>query len=262
MTHKFLFDSLVDFYNAVDNPKPERKEACRDRIESDMNRADWIGAEYSAIIARKYSWDEGADRVLALPEMSGHTTQAATVRTWHDDDGDDGDFERYLMELPHMIRRKKILRAGQRAVARVIVHFGENSNIEAWQMLNKTYAACRIVDQLEAFGTRCEVVAVDRTRCADIHGNDFHLDITLKRADDPLNIGLLCTALSPWMLRHWDIVFMISQFKTATGFGTVVNVNPSEFDPNDIIIDRGECLTLEDARQKIQSLDIAAAQAA
>jgi hypothetical protein len=256
MKYDYKFDSIEEFYEAAQKPLDQYQHIWNRYFLDDDQK--FRGARRDRIMNElKYNYPEGIEKIEKLPGMTGHTTQAATIRTWHPDDGDDGDYERYLMELPHMIRRKKVLRQGQRAVCRVIVSLCESARIDPQDLLYKTYAASRIVDQLEAQGQRCEVIAYDyHTDCEQKTREPYKVQVTLKRADDPLNIGLIATALSPWFLRHWCFSHIFGIMNADYGLGWAAGVQPGDYEEGDILINKGECLSQYAAEEKIRSLDL------
>jgi hypothetical protein len=254
--YEYHFDSIDEFYNAAQRPAPKLLKDWKNNFNRDEPR--FFGANRADILTGlKYNYPEAIRVVETLPNMTGQTQQASTVRTWHTDDGDDGDQERYLMELPHMIRRKKVLRHGQRAVCKIIVSVCEGCNVKAENLLYKTYAACRIVDQLEAAGTRCEIIAYDHhIECEESTGKRYKCFVTVKRADDPINLGLIATALSPWFFRFWCFNHIYTVMSPTPSLGHVGGLETKDHDPEDITIQQGECLSLETAERKIKSLDI------
>jgi hypothetical protein len=259
MIIKHNYDSWGDFVHAAATPEPDLVEQHKHHeADNAQLTADWLGCERAEAWTRANNgWQEGAARIAALPECKIDAARnAKTARVWDYEQGDDGDYERYLMELPFMIRRKKQTGGTGGRIVRVRVHAGENSHVDAEQMLWKTYAALRLIDDLESAGYRCEVTE-EMAAQKITRNNDYHCAITVKRADDPVNLPILATAFSPWTLR----VLMFSHCsghikKCESTYGSSKPLPESDEPGRVIVINKGDCLSKNAAENFLKGIEL------
>lgn len=240
------FSSLPEFYRGE---TPEKWT--RAYLDS-----KWMGATIRELNERKFAWEEGAKKLSDLPELGGvQTSQKSKI--WHWEEGDYQSKWRDDEGLPSF--RKRVKRAGKSrwgAVAKVRFNAAESYSVEANQMLWKVYAICRIVDDLESKGIRCEVIFETRAKEVDLSNpqRDTVVTIPVKEANEPLNLGLLATVCSPWFFRYW-ILGLYDQTYTnlhwAHGY-------PKKIEPDEesITINSGECLSKREAEKFIKNLGI------
>jgi hypothetical protein len=225
----------------------------------------FTGKTYDEAVEGKYLETSGLDKIMELPEFSGQAESGrVVVRKWDDQDGDEMDVERMRDGIPCIRKRVSVAgpRRGSRCVT-VYVNLSEHWYTTYYEMLWKTFAACRLVDQLEARGQRVRVVAVKHTTKAYTNGDGVLFKVTIKEDGEPLNIGLLCAALSPWMFRVWMFA-TVHQIRRENDFVITGNMGfPASFKMDGgesaCLIDTGECLNRESAERWLRSSEKLAA---
>jgi hypothetical protein len=247
------FPSATALYDAV----PEADEIAKSWGHS----ARWIGATKAERKARKFNWPEAVDAMAKLPELTAPHSRGETVKRWNWDDGDDMCPDRFREGRPWMRKRVRTNKADKRGkFRRVIINLSESSSVKADAMKWKTFAAARIVDELERQGIRCEVVAYFHSRGCTRDGETLEVETVLKPAHAPLNLGLIATCASPWFMRCWILGLMVKTFgaRTSGGMGTPRSyreVYPTT-KPDELVIDRGQCLNVSSAKAFVKKLDL------
>lgn len=259
------FDSLGAFYNYV-----ATSEGCTDsaRLSYDSHvrtfetggDRSFHGAGPEEVKARRWNWQEGTKELATLPEMNVPTKGSKRIKKWSEDDGDDMSMERYLDDRPCFSRRVKAEGDKRKGFVRVVVNVCESGYTRAKDMLWKAYAAARMIDELESQRVRCEVTLAIKTEGTDRqkYDREMLLTVTLKRHQEPLNLGLLTAAFTPWFFRAWGFRWLIkSSSKPAGGLGHPRSIGNDFTEPHTIVIDTGEALSKTDAEAKIheQSLE-------
>jgi hypothetical protein len=228
---EYNFPSLAALYRQA----PDRETITADR-------ARFIGADREQIEARRFTWTEGARKLNELPELNRSTAKAKRAKRWSMDDGDDMHVERYHDDRPFMRQRVKVNAGTKRGrIQKIRVNVAESCKKSADAMLWKTYAAARIVDSLERAGIRCEVETVCSIKDAFTSGTrrDYIARVTVKRADQPLNLGAITTAASPWALRWHFVNHMATHPNHAAAYGRPQHMPP---EAGALDIETGECL--------------------
>lgn len=246
----FHYQDLAEFHAELEDHRKKRPsiEEAADHSSSD----DFVGMPIRKVKNElKWSWPEGAEMLSHLPELGQvENAHSGKVKTWSHYDGDTMCVERFRDDRPFLRRRQKKRTA---RVQRVVISITESGIVDADDMIWKTYAAARIIDDLESQGVRCEVLAyIGVTYKHDVK-KGF---ITLKRPNECLNIGSICTAISPWMLRVWGFHWIDAKYGyKPSGYGQPVEYKP---DPEleEIVINRGDCLSKSSAIKFIQNLSI------
>lgn len=212
----------------------------RETISAD--RSDWIGATPEEITARRFTWTEGARQLDQLPELHRTTAKTQRAKRWSMDDGDEMHLERYHDDRPFLRQRVKINASTARGrIQKIRINIGESCKVSAGAMLWKAYAAARIIDSLERAGIRCEVETVISARNSFKTGRrDYLCRVTVKRPDQPLNLGAITTAASPWALRWHFLNHIATHSHVADGFGKPQPMPP---EPGALDIETGECLS-------------------
>jgi hypothetical protein len=239
----YKFQSLTAFYAATERSTEHRPSS-------------WIGATPEEIEARRYSWPEAVKQLDQLPELHQQHAHTKRAKRWTETDGDDMSPERYADSRPFMRQRYRAATAAKTGgrVQKIRINVAESESVSAAAMLWKTYAAARLVDQLESNGTRTEILIVCSTRRAFTRGDaDYLLEITIKRPEQPLNVAAIATAASPWMLRRHILDHNTTQ-TDATGTGGSPRAMPT--DPAALDIETGDCLSKAAAEAWIKNQTI------
>jgi len=244
---RHCYNNLGEFYdnvkNVVNAPLFREKER-RDYRE-------WYGLSLANILINKFSYPIGVEKLTHFADFA--VTKDEKVKFWNQDDGQEIDIDRMLEDLDFLLdtRKKRLLPK----TADVYINVGEGADVSYNAMLCKTYAANKIVEKLETLGVRSAVFACASYETQTHTGKDQecgYLEIAIKQHQDMLNLGALCAAISPWMLRHWMILFITGQYRNVTDGCAYAKRMPSDI--KGIIIDTGMCLQLETANKFIESI--------
>jgi hypothetical protein len=256
----YRFDSASDMFatvTALSNAKlKEGKKKQKARLQASRNASGFMGATHEEIQQRRYGWPEGVREVQKYPEIDGMLKGSQVIKVWSDYDGDDMDMFRYHAGMPCLSRRKKIAGDKQGRVQRLIVNVAEAGRIHYDKMLIKAMCAARIVDELEHKGTRVELIVYMGSYQATFKDH-WEAFITAKRPEEPLNLGQVVSLVAPWTLRYWGFQLVISEFPMARatlGGARRYEQTEEDNDTNTIIINRGECLDVDEARARIVSI--------
>ena len=169
------------------------------------------------------------------------------------------NYDRLLDGFPPMLKRVKTHGIGGGRLINVYVVISENCNITSSEMLYKSYTSIRIVDMLESMGYRVAVWACDSTLDASgsyggKEGVKYELRVCLKRYEDSLNKGLILNGISPWFFRYYMFAHQKGHYKNGWGMGRSVELNLEQTKEN-IVINKGQCLTKESADAKIKEIE-------
>lgn len=260
------FSSAYEFYSAVqyainNQDKYVSKPAC-DIISKRKNDSSFAGADWDTSEKRKYQWKEGLKRVQRLTQMESIVHSSQYVNVWNDYDGDVMDVDRYLNEQPFLSRRVKKSGKSICGQYRIVINIAENGTVSAQNMLWKAYAAARLCDEIESQGNRCEVVAVSFLRgqtCDTDYAGYTYTEVTIKKHEESVNTGLLCTCLSPWFFRTYMFMVWRHYLHVNNWLGWSSSLREylgNDIDNTCILIDAGDCLSHEKANTFIKTIDI------
>jgi hypothetical protein len=216
MIRRWEYESLADFYDAAKvgdyaaANRMTRRVGISKNASGETERfvtfAHFAGRSFYDALALRWGFPDGAAKIAELPEIQAAATGRSFRRVWAEDDGDDLSVERMDAGLPCLRKRVPQLgRTGPRC-ALVCVNVAELANVDWEKMLWKTYAVCRLVDDYERQGVRCEVDIYKYSTDSFRNYDDGLIRIRLKRADEPLNISLLAAATAPWFFRWWMFI--------------------------------------------------------
>lgn len=249
------FSNLDQFYKECDiiEPTGVKREW---EINDKSNNPSWIGLSREKIIASKYCYKEGLDKLAKL-EMDFSLGGIKRTYKWDENDGDDMNYDRFLDNLPCLSKRIQNKGNKQGKIVTIYVSIGENCGVEYKDMLNRSYTVMQLVDYLESMNYRTEIIVYDDVADLGTYGdeniNRLHTEVVLKRAEDPLIKGLILNCISPWMLRYHMFKFWNAKFRTRLGYGHTIRPDYEETS-NKIYFKSGECLTKEASVQKLKKL--------
>lgn len=248
---KHCYNSLSDFYADVKNVVKAPMFDYYNRYE----QKSWIGLSNDEIKQSLYSYSVGVEKLSHFSEVK--VEKDIRIKYWNQFDGFDIDVDRMYDNLDFLLDTRR-----QRKLPKTIdiyVNIIESWKIGYNQMLIKAYAALSIIDKLETLGVRCAVYACSAFN-PKVGKNKFlpteYLEVCIKNYHDPVNIGALCTAISPWMFRHHMILWTIGHIPNIDLNG----VSQPERLPSGltgIIIEKRQCLDLNEANQFIQNIKVA-----
>ena len=249
---KHLFNSLREFYadirNVVKSPNFELYERRNDPV--------WVGLSHTEIMQSRFSYPLGVEKLKNFKEVK--VEKDLKVKYWNQFDGFDIDVDRMYSNLDFLLDTRKVRKLPK--TIDIYVNVSERSGIDYNAMLNKTYAAVKIIDHLESLGVRCAVYACAAFR-PKIGKTKFtateYLEVCVKDYHDSVNLGALCTAISPWMLRQHIICWIIGHIRGIYLNGVASPERLPTGELSGIIIDNGSCLSLPDANHFIETIKVA-----
>lgn len=252
----YTYDSIIDFYQEATTLTPEGNSGeFHNIISSDLPR--FRGMCLEDIKKNKYGWKEGLEKV---EELDAEFNLGGSTRSYIYDefDGDDINYDRLLDGFPAMRKRVKKHGIGSGRLINIYVVISENCSVDANSMINKAFTAFKIVDLLENIGYRVAIYSCDYTEDPSgsykgEKGVKYSLEVCLKRHEDSLNKALVLNGISPWFFRYYMFAHQTSYYHTGWGLGQACFADISQTKEN-IVINRGECLTPIGAETKIKQI--------
>jgi len=251
----FIFDDLDDFYREAEILEPTGN---KELFEKFGQRPDkyFVGLSKEDCLKYKYSYEPGMEKLEEIQDDFNLGSSTVTWR-WDDQDGDYMDMERAYEGQPFL--RRRVRKVGNNTGKFVTVHINlsEPGMVGHKQMSIKAYTAANIINKLQSMGYAVEVRVLDVAKgCGTL--NDKRIDvlrlsIPVKKFDEPLNMSLLLTCVSPWMMRKWMFQFEAAKVKMSSGMGGAGRFG-EEDNLSNIYIETGECLSKESAKNKIESI--------
>lgn len=253
---EFYFSSPKEVYDTAENIL-KNNEKIRESYEKD--KENFRGADNKTIHKRKYGWPDGVKKILSFPEIDAHPKNIGLKNHWNYYDGFTMDMDRFYDGRPFMCTRKKVI--GDKMNAKTMdmyVSIAESMGVKYENLLCRGLAALKIIDALEANGIQvrvCAYIATTRTfyyRKKGIYKGTY-LECTIKKYDDPLNLSLLATVLTPWFFRYWIFILLDNEQFVRPTLGS-----PAPFPyPVDqkIVLQSEECLTLTDVTRKYKEIE-------
>ena len=108
-------------------------------------------------------------------------------------------------------------------IVKIYADIGATASTNASAMIRKGSAIVALIDQIEQSGQRVELIACQRTDTKDYEYDEQRIFITVKRADEVLDLDRIAFALAhPSMLRR--VCFRIMEFTYSgyvSGYGRV-----------------------------------------
>lgn len=246
---KHYYNSLTDFYsdvkNTINNPDftGEQKE----------DNPSFRGLSLSEIIKSKYSYQFGVEKLRNFKDFE--VQKDIKVRFWDQFDGFDIDIDRMYSDLDFLRNERKVRKLPK--TIDIFINVTENCHISFNQMLHKTYAALKIIDHLETLGVRTALYACFSVspKINSRYREPVYTEICVKGHADDVNLGALCTAISPWFFRYWYFLWIKGRYRVDPGIGTSERIPTSERQKG-ITIDRDECLSESSALTFVEKVRI------
>jgi len=249
---KHCYNSISSFYADINNylNNPIYKETANE------DHPKFRGLCLAEIQGAKYSYPVGVEKLSHFKDFT--VEKDISIKYWNQFDGWDIDIDRMMENLDFLLdsHKKRLLPK----TLDIYINVGEGGDVNYEKLLCKTYATIKIVDKLETLGVRCSVFTCasfethTRTRTRANRGENGYLEICVKQYADTLNLGALCTAISPWMLRYWMFLFIIGKYPGVIHGIAYARSMPPEL--KGIIIETGSCLDKYAANQFIESIKL------
>lgn len=256
VTLNFKYDSISDFYKHSDIVTKEGDKE-RHEKESLTDSPLFRGLDTATILNSKYCYKSGIDAIKNI-ELTSNIGGSAIKYKYDETDGDDMNYDRMLDGFPAMLKRVRKKGYGTGKFVDIYINISENCNIDYSKMINKAHAAIQLIDFLEKNGFRVAVYSCDYTNDPSgtykgQTGVQYSLEVCLKKHEDSLNLGLILTGVSPWFFRYHMFKHQIASYNPSVDLGQSIPCNKKE-DGYNIIIDKGECLSEESAKSKIEQV--------
>lgn len=217
---------------------------------------DWVGISKEEAEKCKYMYKEGLDQLKSI-EADLNLGGKKRSYKWDETDGDDMNYDRYLDNLPYLQKRINRKGDGKGKIVNIHVSVGENWSVSYKDMLKRSYTVMRVVDYLENMGYRVGVIVYNDVANLGYYKDqkikNLHVEIQIKKPEDPLVKGLILTCISPWMLRYHMFKLWTAKFKCGYGLGTSIKTNYKDTN-TDIYFQTGSCLSDKACEHKIKDL--------
>ena len=263
--YKIIFSNLDRFYRECDEIESTgNKEGtenydphyCSWDEQNMQDDAGWVGLSREEILKSKYMYLKGLDQ---LKEIESDLNLGGTKRSykWDEVDGDDLCYDRYIDNLPYLKKRVRVKGDGRGKIVNIHVSIGENCGVSYKEMLYRSYTVIRVIDYLESLGYRTGVTVYDDVADLGKYNGEtvknLHVEIQIKKPEEPLVKGLVLTCISPWMLRYHMFKLWTAKFKCRYGLGHSICPEYKETE-TDIYFPTGSCLNKATCEYKIKQL--------
>ena len=137
----------------------------------------------------------------------------------YDVTGDFIDIGRYMEGIPEVMGNMHNGNARNRR-ANIVINLNQYSRINHEVIQHRGERVLRLIDALEAGGVRSQLIAIESTQCD-------HIEVTVKRHDEPLTISDLAVVMHPEFLRR--TIFRIAEHSKTWdwGYGSAMNFGRS-----------------------------------
>lgn len=249
---KRVFNNLSDFYKDITNDT----NAFEFNYFKEKNRKDFYGISMEDIEKYKHSYPTGVAMLKHLKDFK--VEKYERIKYYNSFDGFDIDVDR-MYDGDFLIDNKKKRKLPK--VIDVFVNISENANVDYSEMLQKTYATLKVVDHLESLGVRvgvfCCMALRKKYKSGHYAKNTTLIEISVKKPEDSVNLGALCTSISPWFFRYHGFQYLRGkEEKLASTIGYGVEIPRSEIPKNAIVIETGQCLNEYESNNFIENIKV------
>lgn len=255
---KFHYNSLTAFYRAAETRTNISDKAQFEYYRDREDNADFTGLPRADILKYKFGYPLGVEKLRHLTDFK--VEKETKVKYYDSFDGYDIDIDRMQEGLDFLNNEKKIRKLPK--TMDIFINVAEGARISYESMLNKAYAALKIIDHLETLGVRTALfscISGIPLYANNRRGSPLYVEVAVKNYADSVNLGALCTAISPWFFRHWGFLFMTGHYKKlAPGLGYSAKLPFEALPKNAITIDTGQCHTRNRANNFISNLKLVA----
>ena len=257
---KLIFSSLERFYHETNEIE---ETGCKTSDGTNYGwdemkkvNPNWVGLSKDEIEKSKYIYKEGLDQLKAL-EIDLNLGGKKRSYKWDETDGDDMNYDRFLENLPCLQKRINKKGSGHGKIINLHISIGENCGVKYKDMLNRSYTVMRVIDYLENMGYRVGVTVYEDVGDLGYYKGQrvkkLHVEIQIKKPEDPLIKGLILTCISPWMLRYHMFKLWTAKFKCNYGLGHALETRYKDTN-TDIYFQTGSCLDKESCDRRIKEL--------
>lgn len=216
----------------------------------------FVGLPYDEIIKNKYSYKEGLNK---LEEINQDLNLGGSVKKFKYDefDGDDVNYDRLLEQLPAFKKRIRTIGSGNGKFINLHVNIAELFYVDYKNLMYRSYTVMSIIDYLENLGYRIGLSVYTDTKNLGLYKdktiNLLHVEVEVKKPDEPLIKPLLLTSISSWMFRYWMFKFRAAKFNVYNSMGSTAKCDYTDTE-SDLYIRAGECLNKKEADIKIKAI--------
>lgn len=218
--------AFVNYSENAPAPKTDRVGTLRGSAAEGSHWAGTHSYEEALRLAREGSPADAAKLNDAVTAIKAREVRDSVPVRRYDVAGERPDIARACGGDPaSMVTRKRSARRTA-PVVRILVHLGALADVTGAQKTNRGAAILTLVDQLENNGQRVELTGVT---CASQWGDGtWTTRVTLKQADEPLNLDVLAFALvNPATQRFLDFACRCSHpTVNFSGMGSSRSVTP------------------------------------
>lgn len=165
-------------------------------------RSSWFGGIQSLADARRLfaeGWQEGAERAESLKHALAGAIPAGTITRRRRTTGDTGDDIRMDAVLSanwdHAYTRRDPARVNDPSVISIAAGWIAPASTSHENLIWNALQAIALTDALEQAGYRVELRALDGTQAYKSHNYTQLVDVTVKRAEEPLRADLVAAMI-------------------------------------------------------------------
>lgn len=228
-------NTLIVFADGVDNflnmvltemkTAKRGKSSIRERDDEEFNTFDSYEEAMDTFLNKPETIVEFDPTELRIKDVdeSGNTVE-------FDVTGDFIDVGRYLEGIPEVVGTMHNGNARNRR-ANIIINLNAIHHISQAAILHRGERVLRLVDALEANGVRTSLIGIDSNDCQ-------HIEITVKRHEEPLTVTDLAVLIHPDFLRR--TLFRTAEYSNTWdyGYGNAVifsdNMSPDKIEGDNI----------------------------
>lgn len=220
----FSFSSISDFYKEA-TILENTGHSSRFEIYSTFSSSWADSVDYSKEFIKKVQWGdkEGLKEMKKIDRDLDIIGRSSFIDKWDYSDGMDINMERLYDDIPFLKRRIRTIGNNNGKFITLNIDISIPACVPDYQIRHKALSIISFIDYLETLGFRLEIILYCNSKG---QGNYNYVDmpftttkIVLKKAEEPLNLPLMLTAISPWMLRYWMFMLWCAKFKPDYGFG-------------------------------------------
>lgn len=226
-THKHLNylkkNTLVTLFDGVDTmldfvtekmPQPKRGESSVSTGRNEFNAFETYEKAMTTFRNKPEEVTEFDPAELRIKDAGEAGTQVE-----YDVVGDYIDMGRYMEGIPEVMGSMHNGNARNRR-ANIVINLNQYSGIDHEVIKHRGERVLRLIDALEAGGVRSQLVAIESTQCN-------HIEVKVKRHDEPLTISDLAVVTHPEFLRR-TIFRIVEHSKTWDwGYGSSLKFGES-----------------------------------
>lgn len=242
-------DTMLDFVSEK-MPNPKRGESSSSTGRDNFNAFATYEEAMTVFRSRPEEVTEYDTAELRIKDSSEAGSQVE-----YDVTGDFIDMGRYMEGIPEVMGSMHNGNARNRR-ANIVINLNQYSRISHEVIKHRGERLLRLIDALEAGGVRTMLTAIESTECD-------HIEVTVKRHDEPLTISDLAVVTHPEFLRR-TIFRIVEHSKTWDwGYGSAMSfgrsLTPEVIEGNnnnelDIVIDSNIAYT-EDVDRGFDQLE-------